>query len=49
KKARSVVALSRVPQRRSGFSSLAAVRPLVRIPTDRHTTTGTCEIGQGRK
>ena len=25
---------------------LAAVRPLVRIPTDRHTTTGTCEIGQ---
>src|SRR5687767_5139756 len=27
----------------------AAVRPLVRIPTDRHATTGTCEIGQARK
>src|SRR5262249_18493710 len=26
----------------------AAVRPLVRMPTDRHTATGTCEIGQLR-
>ena len=26
----------------------AAVRPLVRIPTDRHVATGTCEFGQGR-
>jgi len=24
----------------------AAGRPLVRLPTDRHTATGTCEIGQ---
>src|SRR5215813_6375219 len=29
----------------SEISSLAAVRPLVRMPTDRHTATGTCEIG----
>ena len=27
--------------------SLAAVRPLVRMPTNRHAATGTCEIGQG--
>src|ERR1700712_3291826 len=27
----------------------AAGRPLVRLPTDRHTATGTCEIGQGSK
>src|SRR5215203_1140086 len=26
----------------------AAGRPLVRLPTDRHTATGTCEIGQDR-
>src|SRR5918998_6370105 len=26
--------------------SLAAVRPLVRMPTNRHAATGTCEIGQ---
>jgi hypothetical protein len=26
---------------------LAAVRPLVRMPTNRHAATGTCEIGQG--
>ena len=26
----------------------AAVRPLVRIPTDRHVATGTCEFGRGR-
>jgi len=52
-KARSVVALSRVP-RLAGFAgsppaadSFAAVnRPLVRIPANQHTTTGTCEIGQ---
>src|SRR5205807_8620303 len=30
------------------FSSLATVRPLVRMPTDRHATTGTCEFGQLR-
>ena len=30
-------------------SPQAAVRPLVRMPTDRHTATGTCEIGQRRK
>ena len=29
--------------------SLAAVRPLVRMPTDRHAATGTCRIGQGRR
>ena len=69
KKARSVVALSRVPrgergapvsppaagqvvselrrsQRLAAISLRAAVRPLVRMPTDRHTATGTCEIGQ---
>ncbi|QBR71237.1 hypothetical protein CU048_08020 [Beijerinckiaceae bacterium] len=55
-KARSVVALSRVP-RLAGFAGsppaagpFAAVnRPLVRIPANRHTTTGTCEIGQHGK
>ncbi len=26
----------------------AAVRPLVRTPTDRHTATGTCEFGRAR-
>lgn len=53
-KARSVVALSRVP-RLAGFAGslrlpvflLTSDRPLVRIPANRHTTTGTCEIGQG--
>jgi hypothetical protein len=52
-KAPSVVALSRVP-RLAGFAGsppaadpFAAVnRPLVRIPANQHTTTGTCEIGQ---
>ena len=52
-KARSVVALSRVP-RLAGFTGsppaagpFAAVnRPLVRIPANRHATTGTCEIGR---
>src|SRR6202166_3268723 len=29
-----------------GFSLQAAGRPLVRLPTDRHTATGTCEFGQ---
>jgi hypothetical protein len=28
------------------ISLRAAVRPLVRMPTDRHTATGTCEIGR---
>src|SRR5262249_2576244 len=28
------------------ISLRAAVRPLVRMPTDRHTATGTCEFGQ---
>ena len=54
-KARSVVALSRVP-RLAGFAGsppaagpfLAVNRPLVRIPADRHATTGTCEIGQSQ-
>lgn len=27
------------------FPSLAAVRPLVRMPTDQHAATGTCELG----
>src|SRR5215510_3116844 len=85
KKARSVVALSRVPRGERGapvsppavsqvfgaasdrrlqcletsrqfdklsvrhavlaISLRAAVRPLVRMPTDRHTATGTCEFG----
>ncbi len=31
---------------RSAISLRAAVRPLVRMPTDRHTATGTCEIGR---
>jgi hypothetical protein len=52
-KARSVVALSRVP-RLAGFAGsppaadpfVAVNRPLVRIPANQHTTTGTCEIGQ---
>jgi hypothetical protein len=55
-KARSVVALSRVP-RSAGFAGsppaagpFAAVnRPLVRIPANQHTTTGTCEIGQTKR
>ena len=55
-KARSVVALSRVP-RLAGFAGSppaagpfqAVNRPLVRIPANRHTTTGTCEIGQDQK
>src|ERR1700704_6541142 len=55
-KARSVVALSRVP-RLAGFAGsppaagpFAAVnRPLVRIPANQHTTTGTCEIGQDER
>ena len=80
KKARSVVALSRVPWGEQGtpvfppaagqgsergisagiiaigvptpivpILSRAAVRPLVRMPTDQHATTGTCVIGQGGK
>ena len=36
-----------IPPRSVPILSLAAVRPLVRMPTDRHATTGTCEIGQG--
>ena len=52
-KARSVVALSRVP-RWAGFAGSppaagpcpAVNRPLVRIPANRHATTGTCEFGQ---
>jgi hypothetical protein len=55
-KARSVVALSRVP-RLAGFAGSppaagplwAVNRPLVRIPANQHTTTGTCEIGQNEK
>src|SRR6478752_5996240 len=78
KKARSVVALSRVPRGERGtpvfppaagqgsergisagiiangvptslvpILSRAAVRPLVRMPTDQHATTGTCVIGRG--
>ena len=55
-KARSVVALSRVP-RLAGFAGSppaagpysAVNRPLVRIPANQHTTTGTCEIGQRQK
>ena len=62
RKARSVVALSRVPCGEQGvpvsppaagqiswraFAPQAAGRPLVRLPTDRHTATGTCEIGHG--
>ena len=31
-----------------GSSLQAAGRPLVRLPTDRHTATGTCEIGHYR-
>ena len=34
--------------RGSSFLPQAAVRPLVRMPTDRHTATGTCEIGRSR-
>jgi hypothetical protein len=52
-KARSVVALSRVPRLARFAGSppaagpFAAVnRPLVRIPANRHATTGTCEFGQ---
>ncbi|MEK4035488.1 hypothetical protein WOC76_06120 [Methylocystis sp. IM3] len=54
KKARSVVALSRDPPLRAEFAgsppaagfSRAVDRPLVRIPADRHTTTGTCDLGK---
>src|ERR1700761_8176973 len=28
------------------FEPQATVRPLVRMPTDRHTATGTCEFGR---
>jgi hypothetical protein len=53
KKARSVVASSRVP-RWAGFAGsppaaglLRTVNwPLVQIPADRHTTTGTCVLGK---
>ena len=53
-KARSVVALSRVP-RLAGFAGSppaagffrAVNRPLVRIPAHRHATTGTCDLGKG--
>src|SRR5579872_1102763 len=53
KKARSVVASSRVP-RWAGFAGsppaaglLGAVDwPLVQIPADRHATTGTCVLGK---
>ena len=49
----SVIASSRVP-RSAGFAGLppaaglsrAADWPLVQIPTDRHTTTGTCVLGK---
>ena len=52
KKARSVVASSRVP-RLAGFAGSppaaglprAVDWPLVQIPADRHTTTGTCVLG----
>src|SRR5271154_1421991 len=52
KKARSVVASSRVP-RWAGYAGLppaaglsrAVDWPLVQIPADRHTTTGTCVLG----
>src|SRR5277367_4581444 len=52
KKARSVVASSRVP-RLAGFAGSppaaglpgAVNWPLVQIPADRHTTTGTCVLG----
>lgn len=30
----------------SGLSPLAAGGPLVPLPTDRHTTTGTCDLGE---
>src|SRR6201998_2040647 len=53
KKARSVVASSRVP-RWAGCAGLppaaglsrAVDWPLVQIPADRHTTTGTCVLGK---
>src|SRR5277367_3547587 len=52
KKARSVVASSRVP-RLAGFAGSPPAAglprtvnwPLVQIPADRHTTTGTCVLG----
>ena len=52
KKARSVVASSRVP-RWAGFAGSPPAAglprtvnwPLVQIPADRHTTTGTCVLG----
>lgn len=54
KKARSVVALSRDPPLRAEFAGSPPAagfftvvnRPLVRIPADRHTTTGTCDLGK---
>ncbi len=53
KKARSVVASSRVP-RWAGFAGSPPAAglprtvnwPLVQIPADRHTTTGTCVLGK---
>jgi hypothetical protein len=53
KKARSVVASSRVP-RLAGFAGSPPAAglprtvnwPLVQIPADRHTTTGTCDLGK---
>ena len=53
KKARSVVASSRVP-RLAGFAGSPPAAglprtvnwPLVQIPADRHTTTGTCVLGK---
>src|SRR5579872_4819302 len=53
KKARSVVASSRVP-RLAGFAGSPPAAglprtvnwPLVQIPADRHTTTGTCDLGR---
>jgi hypothetical protein len=53
KKARSVVASSRVP-RWAGFAGSPPAAglprtvnwPLVQIPADRHTTTGTCVLGE---
>ena len=55
KKARSVVASSRVP-RLAGFAGSppaaglpgAVNWPLVQIPADRHTTTGTCVLGDSQ-
>ena len=38
----------RRPMKTLGDLLRAAVRPLVRMPTDRHAATGTCEIGRAR-